>query len=347
MLLDAAIAACPDLRVLRGSCDPLRTPRPLGPFRDLAAVTGLGDLLRGENVLLSEVCEQVYDAVRSTPTVLVVEDLHWVDEASVDVLRFLSRRIDSRPLALLVSYRDLEIGPRHSARPLLRDFARLEGLSTLALRPLSRDGVRGLLAGTGLEAARVHALTGGNPFFVTEVAKNPDRPMPTLVRDAVLARTTDVTPEDFEVLQLTATAPDRLDDRVLPALRVDLPTLRRLDATGLLTRSRGGLVYRHELARQALESTIPPGGGPRLHARLLQALERIEPQEPAVLAHHAVGARDAVRAARYAKAAAREAIRAGSHTEAAAFFQTALDHLEGAPPASGPSCCTSWATSST
>jgi len=178
----------------------------------------------------------------------------------------------------------------------------------------------------------VHALTGGNPFFVTEVTKNPDRPMPSSVRDAVLARTTDVTPEDFEVLQLTATAPDRLDDRVLSALGVDLPTLRRLEATGLLSRSRGGLVYRHELARQALESTIPPGGGPRLHARLLQALERIEPQEPAVLAHHAVGARDPVRAARYAKAAAREAIRAGSHTEAAAFFQTALDHLEGAPP---------------
>jgi hypothetical protein len=96
-------------------------------------------------------------------------------------------------------------------------------------------------------------------------------------------------------LQLTATAPDRLDDRVLPALGVDLPTLRRLDATGLLTRARGGLIYRHELARQALESTIPPGGGPGLHARLLQALERVEPQEPAVLAHHAGDRRFSVR----------------------------------------------------
>lgn len=172
--------------MLRGSCDPLRTPRPLGPFRDLAAVTGLGGLLPGEDVLLSEVCEQMYDALRGRPTVLVVEDLHWVDAASVDVLRFLARRVDSMPLALLVSYRDHEIGPRHSARPLLGDFARLDGLSTLALRPLSPDGVRGLLAGTALEPARVHALTGGNPFFVTEVAKNPDRPMPTSVRDAVL-----------------------------------------------------------------------------------------------------------------------------------------------------------------
>ena len=127
--------------MLRGSCDPLRTPRPLGPFRDLAALTGLGGLLRGEDVLLSEVCEQIYDALRSTPTVLVVEDLHWVDAASVDVLRFLARRVDSMPLALLVSYRDHEIGPRHSARPLLGDLARLDGLSTLQLRPLTTNGV--------------------------------------------------------------------------------------------------------------------------------------------------------------------------------------------------------------
>ncbi len=164
------------------------------------------------------------------------------------------------------------------------------------------------------------------------MAKDPDRPLPTSVRDAVLARTADVAPDDFEVLQLAATAPDRLDDRLLPALGVDLPTLRRLDATGLLTRTRAGLVFRHELARQAVESTIPPGGGPRLHARLLDALERLEPREPAVLTHHAVAACDAVRAARYAEAAAVEAIHAGSHSEAAAFFQTALDHLDLAPP---------------
>jgi len=330
-LLEAAYPAS-DVRLLRGSCDPLRTPRPLGPFRDIAGDAGLGPLLRGDDVMLSQVCEELYDALRTQATVLVVEDLHWVDAASVDVLRFLARRVDSMPLALLVSYRDHEIGPRHSARPLLGDFARLEGLTTLQLGPLSVEGVRGLVDGTPLEPERVHALTGGNPFFVTEVVKDPERPLPTSVRDAVLARTADVAPDDFDVLQLAATAPDRLDDRVLPALGVDLPTLRRLDAAGLLTRTRGGLVFRHELARQAVESTIPPGGGPRLHARLLEALERLEPREPAVLTHHAVAARDSVRAARYAKAAACEAIQTGSHSEAVAFFETALEHLEGATP---------------
>jgi hypothetical protein len=196
-------------------------------------------LLAGEDLSRVHVCETVYDALATEPTVLVIEDLHWADAASVEVLRFLIRRIDALPLAMLITYRD-EIGPQHSARPLLGDFAAVDGATTLRLPSLSIAGIAELLAGTSLDAARVHALTGGNAFFATEVAKDPDRPLPASVRDAVLARTAGVAPEDFEVLQLAATAPDRLDDRLLPALGVDLPTLWRLDETGLLLRSRGG-----------------------------------------------------------------------------------------------------------
>jgi len=327
-LVDSVCDAADGLRVLRGHCDPLHTPRPLGPFRDLG-VPEL-DSIGQKDVLLSEVCEQVYAAVRAEPTVLVVEDLHWVDAASVDVLRFLARRVESMPVLLLMTYRDVEIAPRHPARSLLGDVAALDGLASLPLRPLSLDGVTSVVGGTGLDPERVLSVTGGNPFFVTEVAKEPDLPMPSSVRDAVLARTAHVTPADFEVLQLVAVAPDRLDDRVLPKLGVDLPTLRRLDETSLLGRTANGIVFRHELARQAIESTIPPGGGIRLHARVLDALEQVEPREPAVLTHHAVAARDATRAAAYAREAAADAIRAGAHGEAAAFFEIALEHLDSA-----------------
>ncbi|HRD64031.1 MAG TPA: AAA family ATPase [Nocardioides sp.] len=296
-LVDAVYADARGLRVLRTHCDPLFTPRPLGPFRDLAHVPGLEDVGRRDDALLPEVCEQVFDVLRQQPTLLVVEDVHWVDAASVDVLRFLARRIETMPMLLLVTYRDTEIGPRHAARPLLGDLATLDGLSTLQLAPLSVDAVKRLAHDTALDATRVHAVTGGNPFFVTQVVKEPGLPMPSSVRDAILARVVDVPTEDFEVLQLVATAPDRLDDRVLPRLGVDLPTLRRLDDTGLLSRTETGIVFRHELARLALESTIPPGGGSRLHGRLLEALELVEPREPALLTHHAVLARDSARAA--------------------------------------------------
>ena len=327
-LVEVACAQATGLRMLRGACDPLATPRPLGPFRDLLA--DLGSLDRDASLV--EVCEATYDALRSEPTVLVVEDLHWVDAASVEVLRFLVRRLETMACAIVVTYRDDEITAQHSARPLLGDFAAVEHLSTLRLAPLSVAGVAELLADTALEPEAVYAVTGGNPFFVAEVAKEPDRPLPSTVRDTVLARTAGIAAADFEVLQIAAAAPDRLDDRLLPALGVDLPTLWRLHETGLLLRDRRGLVYRHELARLAVESTIPAGGAARLHARLLDALERIQPRDPAVLSHHAVAAGDAPRAARYAQEAATEAARTGSHTEAVAFLHTALDHLNGGQP---------------
>lgn len=331
-LLTTACAGAGSMRVVRGVCDPLRTPRPLGPFRDIAREVGLGPLLHDRDELLSQICEDLYAALAAEPTVVVVEDLHWIDAASVEVLRFLARRLDVMPLALLVSHRGDEIGPRHPARPLLGDFARLDQLRSLELRPLSIEAVRILLAGTELEPNRVREVTGGNPFFVTEVARDAGGGIPASVRDAVLSRTVDLEPTDLEVLQLVATAPDRLEDRLLPALGVDLPTLRRLDAVGLLERERGGLRFRHELARQALESTVPPGGAPHLHARLLKALETVEPQEASVLTHHAVAAHDNLAAVRYAQEAAREAVIAGSHAEAAAFLETAVEYLEGAVP---------------
>ncbi|HEU5241781.1 MAG TPA: AAA family ATPase [Ornithinibacter sp.] len=327
-LVEAACRTDHGLRVLRCGCDPLGTPRPLGPVRDL-----LADLrpLDGSSPL-SEVCEVTYAVLRSEPTVVVVEDLHWVDAASVEVLRFLLRRLEAMPCAVVLTYRDDEVGEQHSVRPLLGDLAALGDVSTLRLEPLSLAGVAALVDGGPLDPAVVHSVTGGNPFFATEVAKDPDLPLPATVRDAVLARTAGIAAEDFEVLQLAASAPDRLDDRVLPSLGVDLPTLRRLHGTGLLVRERGGLVFRHELARLAVESTIPAGGTARLHARLLAALESVQPQDPAVLTHHAVAAADAPRAAYHARAAAEEAARSGAHTEAVAFLETALAHLPGADP---------------
>lgn len=332
-VLDAGVTAASECRVLRGGCDPLSTPRPLGPFRDLAGVVGFASHSGDDEATLSQWCETVHAALTTEPTLLVIEDLHWVDAASVEVLRFLARRLDGSPLVLWVSYRESEVGPRHSARPLLGDFARLEGVATLSLEPLSVEAVGTLVEPVGLDAASVHAATQGNPFFVTEVAKEPGRPVPGSVRDAVLARTASVTPEDFEALQLVAAAPDRLDDVALASLAIDLPTLRRLDETGLLVRGRGGLLFHHELARQAIESTIPPGGSEQIHARLLAALEQVTPIDPARLTHHAVAAGDRSKAAFHARQAAAEATAAGAHTEAAAFFGVALENLDGATAA--------------
>jgi DNA-binding CsgD family transcriptional regulator/tetratricopeptide (TPR) repeat protein len=326
VLLDATVADA-EIRVLRAGCDPLRTPRPLGPFRDIAGDAGLGDLIHDDDAGLARICEDVYAALRTEPTIVVIEDIHWIDSASVDVLRFLARRIETLPVCLLVSCRDRELDDLHPVRALLGDIARSDSFTRLSLRSLSLEAVRELVAETALDSEKVHVLTGGNPFFVTEIAKDPARPMPVSVRDAILDHASAVAADDFETLQLVAAAPDRVDHRLLPALGIDLPTLRRLDASGLLRRTDDGLEYRHELARLAVESTIPPAGRPPLHTRLLAAYEQLESRDPAVLTHHAVEAGDDARAVEYATAAAQQATHAGSHTDAAAFLQTAIEHL--------------------
>lgn len=327
-LIAAALERASGLRLLRGQCEPLQTPRPLGPFRDLR-LPGVDAVVRADDVRLAEAGERIYTEFGSEPTVLVVEDLHWADEASVELLRFLARRVEASRLVMVLSYRDTEIGVRHPARALLGDLASLDGLGTIRLAPLTVDGVTEAVAGTGLDPRRVHAVTGGNPFFVAQVVREPDRPLPRSVRDAVLARVADIDLGDLEVLQLIACAPDRLDARLLHLVGVDLGTLRRLDETALLVHDDHGLGYRHELARLAVESTIPPGGAVALHQRLIDGLEEFDVRDPAVLTHHAVAARDSSRASRYARAAAAEAVATASNAEAASFLEIGLSHLAG------------------
>jgi len=333
-LVKAATFDGPPLRVLRGQCDPLTTPRPYGPLRDIATAAGVTVWDRGTDVVLADICDDVVSALVAEPTVLVVEDVHWVDAATIEVLRFLARRSATLQLSLIVTYRDHEIGPQHPARPLLGDLARLDNGAAVHLGALSVDGVATLLGpDCQSDAARVHELTGGNPFFVVEVCENPDRPLPSSIRDALLDRTADLSPEDLRLLQLAALSPAPLDDALLRELRVDLQALSRLEATGLLVADGAGLSYRHELARQAVASTIPTAGEPHLHALMLDALERTGHGEPALLTHHAVGAIDKERAFTHASAAAEDAARSGAHGEAVAFYEIALRHQRRDDPA--------------
>ncbi|MEP6651212.1 MAG: AAA family ATPase, partial [Lapillicoccus sp.] len=327
-LVDQALDRTGGLRVLRGGCDPLATPRPLGPFRDLA--TELGSLDLGGS--LAEVCESVYAALRSQPTVLVVEDLHWVDAASVEVLRFLVRRVEPAPVAVVVIYRDDEVG-----RPTRRaPCSATSPCSTTSRHSVSTGSASGRSRccspaarwRPGASMRSPAATPSSSPWSPRNRTGRCPGPSAT-----PSSRGPPASPKTTSrSCSWRPRPPDRLHDRVLPALGVDLPTLRRLFDTGLLLRNRRGLVFRHELARLAVESTIPVGGAARLHARLIDALEEIDQRDPAVLTHHAVAAADARRAAAYAQAAADEAAGSGSHTEVVAFLTIALDHVNGSDP---------------
>ena len=199
------------------------------------------------------------------------------------------------------------------------------------LQPLSVTAIAALVGERPVDPAWLHQLTGGNAFYVAEMLDHDGREIPRTVRDAVLARTSGLDPEAWDVLHLLACAPEAIPDHLLAPLGIGLPALRDVDQAGLIRRGPRGVAFRHDLCRIAISGTLPPGGGVSFHRRLLTALESSPNPDPAVLAHHALGAGDADRVLRHATAAGRAAARSGAHTQAAAFFETALER--GAPDA--------------
>ena len=326
-------------RVLWGACDPLTTPRPLGPLADVAPALGgrLDQLLRDEaprEVLFPALLERLHDA--RVVTVLVVKDVHWADEATLDLLRILARRIGAAPTLVVVTYRDDEIGPLHPVQLLAGDLASLAPVRRLRLAPLSRQAVAVLAGPHGLDPSALYETTAGNPFFVTEVLAAGNEAIPATVVDAVLARAARLSPPARQVLDAAAVVTPPVEIWLLVKAAAAAPDhVDQCMAAGMLQDQAGGVGFRHELARLAVERTLAPGRRADLHGRVLAALlaRPGATADPARLAHHADGAGDGLAVLKYAPVAARRAAALGAHREAAAQYARALRFADGLAPA--------------
>ena len=312
-------------RLLLGACDDLVTPRTLGPLRDAARSVGgpLAAALAGHD--RDAVLTAVLDALSmpGRPTVLVVEDAHWADEATLDVLRHLGRRIADLPALLVVTYRDDEVGPAHL---LVRVLGELRGptVRRLTLPPLSRAAVARLAGGTALSSAPLYALTAGNPFFVTEALAVPDAPVPATVADAVLARVHRLDPATREALQQLSVVPSRTELWLARAVLGDLSALADAERAGLLEVTPDAVTFRHEIARRAVEAALPTSTRMTLHQRVLAALRSDERSDPARVVHHAVAAGDDATVLVTAPEAARTACAAGAQRQGAVLYEQVL-----------------------
>src|SRR5690348_11414634 len=345
-----------DARWSWGACDDLFTPRPLGPLYDLA------DQLGGE---LQELCargasrDDLFRALLrqvSGPgpvNVVVVEDIHWADEATMDLLRFAGRRLRDTRVLLVVTFRDDDLATDDQLRVALGELARHRTTRRITLAPLSADAVRTLASGSSLEAAALYQLTGGNPFYITEVLQAGMREVPAAARDAVLARAARLGARARELLDVAALVGTRVEPELIEAVAPGSAALvDEILASGLLAEDRpedrsedrlveggGRLRFRHEIARLTVEQAIRVHRRGPIHRRILDALVAAGSRDDARLAFHAEGAGDGPAVLRYASAAARRAVDLASHQEAAAQYRRAVRCAADTGPGTAAELC--------
>lgn len=315
-----------------GSCDPLPAPRPLGPLEDIAASEPVVRALldgRASHALRTAVLEELRH-----PTLLVVEDVHWADEATLELLLHVGRRIERTRSAVLVSYRHDELGDGHPLTGLIGGLGTAIGVQHLRLEGLSQAAVAKLTTGTTLDSGHVHRVTGGNPFYVTEIVAEPSSSVPITVAAAVLTRAEGLSAQARTLLDIASLSPTGLEFEVLRSLLGTEDAARGLDVCALrgLVRVEAGLVvFRHELARRTIGDSIPAGRRLEEHHRVLLALESMPGIDVARLAYHAAESSDADRLLVHGPEAARIASVWGAHRAAARHLERALavaDRLE-------------------
>ena len=313
------------VRVLDGACDDLLAPPTLGPLREAVRRQPgpLADALAGGDP------EQVFGGVVDelsgpAPTLLVVEDLHWADDATIDVLRYLVRRLDTLPAVLVLSLRDDTTGHSDRLTRLLAAIAAVGG-PRLDLRPLSADAVAALAVPAGRAADDLVQLTGGNPFYVTEVLAGPPGSVPTTVAATVLARLQGLGPDARRGLEQLSVLCGTIELSLAADLLGDgLASLVEAEQSGMIEIGAGRLTFRHELARRAIEANVPALRRQVCHRAVVGVLATRVPVDVPRLVHHAVLAGDAETVITAAPDAARAAARAGSSRQARRLFEAVL-----------------------
>lgn len=319
--------------VLTGHCDDLATPLPLAPFWDMAR--------RGEKSLLTPlemgdlpaVLTAVWDLLARLlrHTIMVIEDTQWADEATLDVIQYLGRRIDQTSGLFVLTYRDSEVDLDH---PLRAAFGLLppSRVTRIHLTGLSEEAVA-RMAGGSAELGDLMALTNGNPLFVREVLDSGLSLIPPSVQDSVMGRMVKLSKPAREAIELISVIPGEAERALVDVLLGgDEKLLGEGARLGLVVAGESSVRFRHELTRRAVESSLSLDRKQEFNALVLGWLVGGPgPVDPARVAHHADQAGDIDALIAHAPLAARRARKVGSHREAAAHYRSLEPHLDQIP----------------
>jgi len=326
-----------DTNFTKGLCDPMATPRPMGPVLEIQTQLK-PTLAHNETVSQRSPTDETYAYFQriTEPTVVFLEDLHWADQGTLDWFKFFGRRISGLPLLLIVSFRDDEVTAVH---PLSSAIGQVPTANyhRIQMPPLSIEGIKELGLPEGINPEELYKVTNGNPFFVTEIlnARDKSGDVPQSVKDAVNSRINRLPRKLQGFLELASCHPTSIRTEILQELHGDTYTSELAEATRLkfLIAVQGHFRFRHELARRATYARLSASERQLAHKKIMAALLAQSGDSFKIdeILHHADGAQNADKVIEYAPLAAREAAQLGAHREAAKHLAAAIGYIDAAP----------------
>lgn len=319
-------------KVYVGACDSLFTPRPLGPLYDIAGQIGghFIDLLKNEKdraLIFASLLREL--SSHESPVILIFEDIHWADEATLDLIKFLARRISRFRCLFLLTYRDDDINLQH---PLNTIFGELpdSNFSRMEINRLSREAVEKLALARGYSTGEeVYALTGGNPFYVKEILASYSPGIPKRVKDSVLTVFFAMGEKTQALWEFLSIFPSGIEfsliDRMDSTFHIGIEKCMQ---SGVIVTGEDHFSFKHELFRLAIEESLSAFKRKRLHKKVLNVMleSPLHSNNLARLVHHAKHADEKNIVSEFAPKAAIQAATIGSHIEAAKLYRTAIEY---------------------
>jgi DNA-binding CsgD family transcriptional regulator len=321
-------------KIFVGTCDALFTPRPLGPLCDI--LWQMKDFGEGGNLQTKDRAElftrflQALEDQR-TATVIIIEDIHWADEATLDFIKFLARRITQFHCLFILTYRDNEIHSQQAMRNVIGQIPP-DTFTRLRLTPLSRQAVEGLSAERGYNGEEVYSITNGNPFYVNEILASYSPGVPVNIRDSILSVYNRLDEQTKHVLQILSVLPTRFEVRYLKKMEpMYAEAIQNCLEFGILICSGGFVFFKHELYRRTIESSLSPFVRLMWNKKILDLFLKSFEQHGELerIVHHAKNANAADLVVKYAPLAASQAAFVGAHTEASKLYFSAIEYYQG------------------
>lgn len=323
----------PLTNIYLGTCDALFTPRPLAPFYDIIWQIW-GDEWKKEGNLEDRVdlFTQFFHRLssRKDATIIVFEDIHWADEATLDFIKFLARRITRIHCLFILTYRDDEVHSLHPLRDLVGQLPS-HSFTRLQPAPLSRPAVDRMAAAKGFSGEDVYTISGGNPFYVNEILASYSPGIPDNIKDSILSvyhRLDEPTKQVWEILSVLPTG---LEVEYLGQLTPEHTTaLAPSLETRILLLKDGRLFFKHELYRRTIETSLSPFLRIDLNKKILQLFRNSfeKNREIERIIHHAKNANEHALVVRYAPIAALQASSLGAHIEASKLYFSAIEYYQ-------------------